>query len=112
MTLFQRRNGSLNIISNGTHGSHYIENLWQREEDALFNSQLWMTPCHGLSLETLHGIGAGENVEALIEEVGDYQGPTALLRDTANWLAEPDKREWRKAFRPVLDAAGWREGLG
>ena len=83
-----------------------IDNLWQREEDALFNSQLWMANCHGLSLETLHGIAAGENVEALMEEVGDYQGPTALLRDTANWLA--GKREWRKAFRPVLDAAGSR----
>ena len=82
------------------------ENLWQREEDALFNSQLWMAPCHGLSLETLHGIAEGENVEALIEEVGDYEGPTALLRDTSDWLA--GRREWRKAFRPILDAAGWR----
>ena len=36
-----------------------IENLWQREEDALFNSQLWMANCHGLSIETLHGIAAG-----------------------------------------------------
>ena len=91
------------------------ENLWQREEDALFNSQLWMANCHGLSLETLQAIAAGENVEALIEEVGDYKGPTALLRDTANWLHPPKesgRREWRKAFRPVLDAAGWREGLG
>ena len=81
-----------------------IENLWQREEDALFNSQLWMANCHGLSIETLHGIAAGENVEVLIEEVGDYKGPTALLRDAAGWLA--GQREWRKAFRPVLDAAG------
>ena len=84
-----------------------IENLWQREEYALFNSQLWMANCHGLSLETLNGIAEGENVEALIEEVGDYEGPTALLRDAAGWLA--GQREWRKAFRPVLDAAGWRE---
>ena len=83
------------------------DNLWQREEDALFNSQLWMANCHGLSLETLNGIAEGENVEALIEEVGDYEGPTALLRDAAGWLA--GQREWRKAFRPVLDAAGWRE---
>ena len=78
------------------------ENLWQREEDALFNSQLWMAPCHGLSLETLHGIAEGENVEALIEEVGDYEGPTALLVDAAAWLT--GHKEWRKAFRPVLDS--------
>ena len=83
------------------------DNLLLREEYAYFNSQLWMTPCHGLSLETLQAIAAGENIEALIEEVGDYQGPTALLRDTAAWLT--GRREWRKAFRPVLDAAGWRE---
>ena len=50
------------------------------------NSQLWMANCHGLSMETLEGISEGENVEALIEEVGDYQGPTALLRDAAAWL--------------------------
>ena len=85
-----------------------IENLWQREEDALFNSQLWMANCHGLSMETLQAIAEGGDIPALIEEVGDYQGPTALLVDVANWLAEPDKREWRKAFRPVLDAAGSR----
>ena len=85
-----------------------IENLWQREEDAYFNSQLWMTPCHGLSLETLHGIAEGENAEALIQEVGDYQGPTALLVDAAAWLT--GHKEWRKAFRPVLDAAGWQGG--
>ena len=81
------------------------DNLIQREEDALFNSQLWMTPCHGLNMETLEGIRSGANVEALIEEVGDYQGPTSLLRDVAEWLA--GAREWRKAFRPVLDVAGW-----
>ena len=85
-----------------------IENLWQREEDALFNSQTWMANCHGLSLETLNGIAEGENVEALMEEVGDYEGPTALLRDAAGWLA--GQRKWRKAFRPVLDAAGWQGG--
>ena len=83
-----------------------IENLWQREEYALFNSQLWMANCHGLSMETLEGISEGENAEALIEEVGDYQGPTALLVDAAAWLT--GRKEWRKAFRPVLDAAGWR----
>ena len=81
------------------------ENLIQREEDAYFNSQLWMTLCLSLSLETLQAIGAGGDIESLIEEVGDYQGPAALLRDTADWLA--GRREWRKAFRPVLDAAGY-----
>ena len=84
-----------------------IENLWQREEDALFNSQTWMANCHGLSMETLKAIAEGEDIEALIQEVGDYEGKPALLVDAANWLAEPEKREWRKAFRPVLDAAGW-----
>ena len=48
-----------------------------------------MANCHGLSLETLHGIAAGENdIPALIQEVGDYEGPTALLLvDAAGWLA-------------------------
>ena len=89
-----------------------IENLWQREEDALFNSQLWMANCHGLSMETLQGIAEGGDIPSLIEEVGDYQGPTALLVDVANWLHPPKesgRKEWRKAFRPVLDVAGWRE---
>ena len=83
------------------------ENLWQREDDALFNSQLWMANCHGLSMETLQAIAEGEDVEALIEEVGDYQGPRALLVDAASWMS--GRKEWRKAFRPVLDAAGVRE---
>ena len=81
------------------------DNLIQREEDAYFNAQLWMTLCLSLSLETLQAIGAGGDIESLIEEVGDYQGPAALLRDTAAWLT--GRREWRKAFRPVLDAAGY-----
>ena len=81
------------------------DNLIQREEDAYFNSQLWLTLCLGLNLETLHAIAKGGDIEALIEEVGDYEGPAALLRDTAAWLA--GRREWRKAFRPVLDAAGY-----
>ena len=82
------------------------DNLIQREEDAHFNAQLWMAPCVSLNLETLQAIGAGQNIEALILEIGDYQGPAALLRDTADWLA--GRREWRKSFVPVLDAAGWR----
>ena len=82
------------------------DNLIQREEDAYFNAQLWMTPCLSLSLETLYAIGKGEVIEALIQEIGDYEGPAALLRDTADWLA--GRREWRKSFVPVLDAAGWR----
>ena len=82
------------------------DNLIQREEDAYFNAQLWMTPCLSLSLETLYAIGKGEVIEALMQEIGDYEGPAALLRDTADWLA--GRREWRKSFVPVLDAAGWR----
>ena len=80
-----------------------IENLWQREEDAYFNSQLWMATCHGLSLETLQAIAGGEDIEALIAEVGDYKGPRALLVDAASWLT--GRQDWRKAFRPVLDVA-------
>ena len=83
------------------------DNLLLREDHAYFNAQLWMTPCHGLSLETLQAIGSGGDIESLIMEIGDYQGPAALLRDTAGYLV--GQREWRKAFRPVLDAAGWRE---
>ena len=83
------------------------ENLILREDHAFFNAQLWMTPCHGLSLETLQGIAEGENIPALISEIGDYEGPTALVRDAAEYLV--GRREWRKAFRPVLDAAGWQE---
>ena len=82
------------------------DNLIERENHAYFNAQLWITNCFGLNLETLYAIAAGEDMELLILEI-DYQGPTALLRDTAAWLA--GRREWRKAFRPVLDAAGWRE---
>ena len=82
------------------------ENLMKREDDAYFNAQLWITNCHGLNMETLQAIGAGENIPALIEEIGDYQGPTALLVDAADWLT--GHKEWRNAFRPVLDAAGWK----
>ena len=67
------------------------DNLIQREEHAYFNSQLWMTPCHGLSLETLQGIAEGGDIPALIEEVGDYKGPTALLRDAAGYLVTISK---------------------
>ena len=80
------------------------DNLIQREEDAYFNSQLWMTPCFGLNLETLQAIGSGGDIPALIQEIGDYKGPTALLRDAAGWLV--GRKEWRKAFGPVVDAAG------
>ena len=60
------------------------DNLIQREDYAYFNAQLWMTPCHGLSMETLrrhHSRRA--NIEALTMEIEDYKGPTALLVDTA-----------------------------
>ena len=81
------------------------DNLILREDHAYFNSQLWLTLCLGLNLETLHSIAEGGDIEALIQEIGDYQGPAALLRDTADWLA--GRKEWRKAFGPVLDAAGY-----
>ena len=82
------------------------DNLIERENHAHFNAQLWMTNCLGLNLETLQAIGAGGDIESLILEIWDYQGPAALLQDTADWLA--GRRDWRKAFAPVLDAAGWR----
>ena len=82
------------------------ENLMKREDDAYFNAQMWLTPCHGLSMETLHGIAAGEDIPSLIQEIGDYKGPTALLVDAADWLT--GHKEWRNAFRPVLDAAEWK----
>ena len=82
------------------------DNLIIREDHAHHNAQLWVTNCFGLNLETLQAIGEGGDVESLILEIGDYQGPAALLRDTADYLA--GRREWRKAFRPVLDAAGYR----
>ena len=46
------------------------EKLIQREEDAYFNSQLWLTLCLGLNLETLHAIAQGGDIEALILEIG------------------------------------------
>ena len=42
------------------------ENLIQREEDAYFNSQLWLTLCLGLNLETLHAIAEGGDIEGII----------------------------------------------
>ena len=50
----------------------------------------------GLSIETLQGIAEGGDIPALIEEVGDYKGPTALLVDAAAWLT--GRKEWRKAL--------------
>ena len=92
------------------NGQTVAWNYQQREEYALHNSQLWMSAVTGLNLEILTAIGdaatAGE-VAALIAEVGDYDGPTALLRDTATYLTTG--KGWRKAFRPVLTVAGWRE---
>ena len=38
------------------------------------------------------------------------KGPTALLRDAAGWLV--GRKEWRKAFGPVVDAAGWSGDRG
>ena len=84
------------------------ENQIQVEDHAYTNAQLWMTPCHGLTMETLQAIAEGGDIESLILEIGDYEGPTALLVDAAAWLT--GRKEWRKAFRPVLDAAGWQDG--
>ena len=56
-----------------------------------------MTPCHGLTMETLQAIAEGGDIESLILEIGDYEGPTALLVDAAAWLT--GRKEWRKAFR-------------
>ena len=62
-------------------------NLIMREDHAHHNAQVWVTNCFGLNLETLWAIAAGGDVESLILEIGDYQGPTALLRDTAAYMA-------------------------
>ena len=83
-------------------------NLERREDYALHNAQLWMSRCLGLNLETLQAIGNAsgrQQVAELIAEVGDYDGPTALLRDAAAYLKTGKK--WRKAYGPVLNAAGW-----
>ena len=50
---------------------------------------------------------SSSEVNALVQEVGDYEGPIALLRDVADYLA--GRRTWRRAFGPVLAVAGWRE---
>ena len=68
------------------------DNLVERENHAFVNSQAWLANCHGLGLEIMYGLARGEGIEALIEEVGDYQGPTALLRDAAGWLV--GRGEW------------------
>ena len=49
--LFQRRNGSLNIISNGTRGSHSLRISGQREEDVYSTLNCGWQNCHGLSME-------------------------------------------------------------
>ena len=73
-------------------GRTLLENLIQREEHAHYNAQLWVSACTGLNLEILTGIGLADKagdiaaVHALIAEVGDYNGPDALLRDVAKYL--------------------------
>ena len=82
-------------------------NLERREDYALHNSQLWMSSCTGLNAEILRGIAnatSATEIAALVEEVGDYEGPVSLLRDTAHYLS--GLRPWRKAFGPVLAVAG------
>ena len=61
-------------------------NLERRELDAHQNAQRWVSACLGLNLEILDAIGnatSSKEIAALVREVGDYDGPTALLRDTA-----------------------------
>ena len=85
-------------------------NLERIEVYAHHNSQLWMSPCLGLNIETLRAVGDAtgkRQIKALIAEIGDYDGPTALLRDTAAYLKTG--KGWRSAYGPVLDAAGYRE---
>ena len=84
------------------------DNLVQREEFAAFNAAMWVSACVGLNVEILYGIAKASTtveVTALVAEIGDYRGPAALLRDTADWIA--GRRDWRPAFRVVLDVAGW-----
>ena len=84
-------------------------NVMRREEHAAHNAALWGGRCQGLNIEILWGIAnatSSSEINALVQEVGDYDGPVSLLRDTAQYLA--GLRPWRKAFRPVLDVAGWR----
>ena len=88
----------------------YLANLEHRELDAHQNAQRWVSACLGLNLEILTAIGAATSVKelsALVREVGDYDGPTALLRDTATYLKTG--QGWRSAYGPVLDVAGWVE---
>ena len=87
-----------------------ITNVLRREEFAEFNAASWVSGCVDLNLETLWAIGRAENaaeIDALVAET-DYEGRVSLLRDTAYWLAGLKGCYWRKAFRPVLDVAGWR----
>ena len=82
-------------------------NLERREGHALHNSLLWVSACTGLNPEILQAIGnaaSAEEVRALVLEVGDYEGPIALLRDTAKYLKTG--KGWRSAYGPVLDVAG------
>ena len=84
------------------------DNLVQREAYAALNAAMWVSACVGLNVEILYGIAKASTtaeVDALVAEVQDYQGPAALLRDTADWIA--GRRDWRPAFRVVLDVAGW-----
>ena len=85
----------------------YRANLERRELDAHQNAQRWVSACLGLNLEILDGIAnatSSKEIAALVREVGDYDGPTALLRDTAAYLKTG--RGWRAAYGPVLDSAG------
>ena len=71
------------------------------------NAALWVSRCQGLNIEMLRGIAnatSSSEINALVQEVGDYEGPVSLLRDTAQYLA--GLRPWRWVFGPVLAVAG------
>ena len=65
-----------------------------------------------LNLETLQAIGSGGDIPALIQEIGDYKGPTALLRDAAGWLVgrkngvKPLGQSWTRRVEGIGDREG------
>ena len=81
-------------------------NVHRREEHAERNAQLWVSACLDLNLETIQDIGHAATVRQCesILAATDYTGPVALLRDVAAYLE--GRKEWRKAYRPVLAVLG------
>ena len=56
-------------------------------------------------METLQAIGAGENIPALIERNRRLPRTNGIAAGYGG-LGFKTGQGWRKAFRPVLDAAG------